>query len=506
MNIKNLPHLILLALILTLICTVPFIFKSQILPEKENTNHFTVTGCLSNDTYFYYPYSFQDIKIESSKYGEISISPKNGNLTLIDNWFLECQYKNKKISAYIPANKNLKIQHSTNILAEPIKKFSETPRRTIIQQTIHIMEGLTEITKIKQTIVFNKDFKHTLVLTDITPIQDISYINFTRKATLNLANIKTKIFPGEKTPYKQQTLSKHKNGFYGVVAFTTVNQTYFVAYWPNTTQTKILNQKFKTIFSYSWTHKNPATTKRFITVYGIVEKGLNKNSELWYQLNLVFNPPDLQSLVNSTFSWAVVGREAEADLLSLEIIKQSLPVKNLNYDLCNPKDPGKHFILSINKKTGSYYDQLKRLHLKGKIDNLNISGEKILVVGSIYANHVTKYFSDFTNILLTALKDKPCLYTYSSTKNYYPITPEKNKGIGVITTCKDPNGTQSLIIWGYTAQDTHWISKALKMEIINLKKIPPGTISLIISIDYSKHPPQKEAFKIETLGTITKTF
>jgi hypothetical protein len=142
-----------------------------------------------------------------------------------------------------------------------------------------------------------------------------------------------------------------------------------------------------------------------------------------------------------------------------------------------------------------------------------ISGANLITVGGPGANVLTYYVNDFANAIRghdigTAHISSPWQGRIAAAtcwnKNTYSSFDDEDKGIAVISTYHDINGTTILSIWGHFGRDTYYASRFFHEELIEeFQTIPPCITDVILEIDYTdpKHP----TFDIvEVLGTISE--
>jgi hypothetical protein len=155
----------------------------------------------------------------------------------------------------------------------------------------------------------------------------------------------------------------------------------------------------------------------------------------------------------------------------------------------------------------NWYDSTGRLHLVDDwCTSWPVSSSNIITVGGSPANLVSEYFNEFTDAIFIhgivppkttdELKDKIFAVSCWAKKAY-------GEGYAVITTYKDLNGTVGLLIYGYTGQDTYYACKWFHEDgIYQLQEAPECLTTIILKIDYTKHPPSISI--VECLGTISE--
>jgi hypothetical protein len=178
----------------------------------------------------------------------------------------------------------------------------------------------------------------------------------------------------------------------------------------------------------------------------------------------------------------------------------------------------------------TWYDSIGRLHLVDDwCTRYPVTTSNIISVAGPVANLMTEYWNEFVDApllynvpsgrgVLSGIMPKTCWNTTKNT-NYLGNTYSGN-GYGVIATYKDINGTIGFIIWGYSGDDTYYISKWFHEEgIFYLQTENPGVTSIILQLDYTDHdavtsnpmPPNyyydahhPEVTILERLGTISE--
>lgn len=164
-------------------------------------------------------------------------------------------------------------------------------------------------------------------------------------------------------------------------------------------------------------------------------------------------------------------------------------------------------------------------------DGIDFSPNGILTLGGMKANGLTRYFNDFSNAVITregstayalvnggtVTGSAPTSDNSKSTFDYFPISTWNSsqttfgykEGYAVISLVRDVNGTRGLSIYGWDGRDTFWAaawaSQYLGPAETFDKWIAPGTVALILHINYSSGDREPTDFTIvKALGTITE--
>ncbi|RLI27370.1 MAG: hypothetical protein DRO52_00305 [Candidatus Hecatellales archaeon] len=521
---------------LTLICLILAIPLYQYLSgnpaSKESEDYLTIEGVLSSDYYTLYPYKAKNLKACFSKYGEAA-SPEGslayGGVQLfpsppIEGWLLQYEYldssgERRRGTAYaLYCDPSLSLPgsgRSQNLLAEPLDIVYNGPRRLIAQAVIHIMESYVNIVNVRQTLIFNKVYKHITILMDISFLKTVEeaellHVKFSRRLSLPSQNVEVK--RGMETVYWEGGLKT-----YDLAVFPAGGATAYAAYWPSPGRLYLATVEDwraaspspagagrSCILVAEWEAAIPPnTSKRFVVVYGAVEE----DQELQYQLNLVFNPWDLRDAVHTKYQWILVGRNAPEDLKTARILSKIFPEARLAFDAVNSSLPEIPALMAVG--SAGYHDSLNRLHFKTSSGGLLVAGSSMVVVGSLYANMGSEYFNDLTDIFILhrARSDPIPLFSTSMTAWYAPSSTRNGfhpvgNGTVLITAHRDLNGTAALCIWGWSFRDTYYASVAL--QHIDFDSIPKGVTSMLIKFNYDRLPFEPGFYTIlEYAGTIT---
>lgn len=175
-------------------------------------------------------------------------------------------------------------------------------------------------------------------------------------------------------------------------------------------------------------------------------------------------------------------------------------------------------------------------------DTVTWAPNGIICVGGEKANGLTRYFNDFgfaidregtTGVYSEILSGYPQTITGSaptnnvalSTLDFFPlstwmtsswnptthVTGQINTfgyqaGNAIISLVADLNGTRSLMVAGWNAQDTYWAS-AWASQFLNSANnawVPPGTVALILQMTYPNANSEPTFTLVQCLGTITQ--
>lgn len=414
-----------------------------------------------------------------------------------------------------------------NILAEPLEIVYDGARRFVGQALIHIFHNHVNIIDLKQTIVYNKVSKYVTILMDVKFLEPTDRVgplqlSLSRRVNFKLAHSLTSkqgrtdqvyamLKRGLETPYRSLGWLGHNNtGYYDVVTVYVTSEltgeedyTGFAAYWPNVTDTRL----------YGWSDWNqpidghesaspeprtalvigewdafilPNASKRFVVVYGIVD-GILSN-ELEFQLDMVFNPWDLQEAVSSEtkYQWILIGRDAaEIDLDSVTLMAQSIKVGFLGFDMYNCSVPNAPHLLQIWKNTGmnrsDYLDPHGRLHFMDEWRGEKVAGSGIIILGGPTANLAAEYFNDFCDVIVT----QTGIYAPAYLGSVFSPSFDGSVSYAIISVCKDFNNTFSFIVWGLNAEDTYYAAYVLQGGLLEeLRTVPNGITTILMKFNY----------------------
>jgi len=169
--------------------------------------------------------------------------------------------------------------------------------------------------------------------------------------------------------------------------------------------------------------------------------------------------------------------------------------------------------------------------LMSKYDSVDFSPNGILTLGGMKANGLTRYFNDFSNAVIsregssayalvnggTVTGSAPTSDSSKNTFDYFPISTWNSSqstfgykdGYAVISLVRDINGTRGLSIYGWDGRDTFWAAAWASQYLGPVEAIdnwiPPGTVALILNIEYTGGSNEPKDFRItKALGTITE--
>lgn len=251
-----------------------------------------------------------------------------------------------------------------------------------------------------------------------------------------------------------------------------------------------------------------------------------------HKFEIVLPPPQ------GRYEWAIVGRDSAAvDSAGAAMVTAAIKNKGMEFGLSgldmkdNEFGPRIPYVHTIWTGTGTeretYYDTLKRWDGEGRTALKDdycrtwpIASSNIITVGGPAANLNSEYWNDFTDIFMTGPPFTD-LYTYglyalsSWDYDFEPgVSAGGAEGMGIVSTYKDLNGTVGFIVWGWTGDDTYFITKWLHEPytdesskeypsgLVYLQDMNPCATSIKLGIDYGSHPP---VVSIErTLGTISE--
>jgi hypothetical protein len=253
----------------------------------------------------------------------------------------------------------------------------------------------------------------------------------------------------------------------------------------------------------------------------------------------------IQEHIPGRYEWVVVGNHSQsidsigAAMVSAAFKNKQVEIGNGGLDMKNMWGTNVPYLLD-NKGSPTWrtygaawttwYDSIGRLHLVDDwCTRYPVTTSNIISVAGPSANLMTEYWNEFVDApvlysvpsgrgVLSGIMAKTCWNTTKSS-NYLGNTYSGN-GYGVIATYKDINGTIGFIIWGYSGDDTYYISKWFHEEgIFYLQDENPGVTSIILQLDYTDHgavtsnpmPPNyeygahnPEVTILERLGTISE--
>ncbi len=555
----KLRYEVVIAILLCLIIIIPtyqHVF-SGLSDLGQTGNYHIVEGALETDSYSNYPYKKTNLEIGFSSYGEM-VTPQGRGLSYdgleliaepdiassfypVEGWLLKYSYLNH-ITESIDDDLvyalysdielgELEKGRSQNLLTEPIDIIYDGPRRFVAEIKVHVMRDYVNIIDVKQTLIFNKVYKHTLILMDIDFLKnsyeaDPLHISFSRRVGLPVAQEDVNFQHRLETPYNQP-LNSAEQGYYDLATIS-INPklTAYAAYWPSVSRVNLYeiedwnnpslsslplnveNEPALLIAEWEGTI-SPGDSKRLVTVYGVVDGATDGNDELQYQLDIVFNPWDLKDALkpNTVYDWILVGRNSGKDLeFAKDIIADQKIDAIIGFDGVNSTLPDIPDLISSS--SAGYYDELGRLHFKKESIGKPVTGSNMIVVGSLYANMGGEYFNDLADVFITSYVKDDLIELFSINKNllYAPSSTreqarEPSAGTALISTYRDLNGTVGLSVWGWYATDTLYAT--LFLSQLAFEETPDGATSVIIEFDYTKKPYEDGFFNIiEYDGTI----
>lgn len=483
---------------------------------------------------------------------------EEGEYYPLEGWFLQYSYfdySNNRTEYGVAyalysdlKNRVPEAGRTQNILAEPLEIVYNGARRFVAQATIHIFHNYVNVIDLKQTIVYNKVSKHVTILMDVKFLEPADragplQLSLSRRANFKLAHSLTSkqghpdqvyamLQRGIETPYRSLGWPGHNTiGYYDVVTVYVTSEltgkeeyTGFAAYWPNTTDTRIYgwSEWNQPIDGHESASDEPRTaltigewdvsilsneSKRFVVVYGIVDGILS--TELKYQLDMVFEPWDLQEAVNpdTEYQWILIGRDAmEMDLHSAILMSQSIKVNFLGFDMYNYSVPNAPHLLHIWNNAGmnnaDYRDTHGRLHFVNEWNGERVAGSGIIVLGGPVGNLGAEYFNDLTDIIITQIG----IYAQGYEGGLIFPSLADSESYAIVSACKDLNNTFSFIVWGLSAEDTYSATFVLQNELLQeLRTIPNGVTTVLMKFNYDYDLSEAGFWTIiKQLGTVTE--
>lgn len=233
------------------------------------------------------------------------------------------------------------------------------------------------------------------------------------------------------------------------------------------------------------------------------------------KFEIVIPPP------KGRYEWAIVGRDSAAvDSAGASMVTAAFKNKGIELGLSGldmldnnfgPRIPYVHnFFTGNGTLRESYYDQLERTALKDDYCHTwPVASSNIITVGGPAANLDSEYWNDFTDAFMTGppFTDQYGygLYLLGSWDYHFQAarSPGTDWGFGIVSTYKDLNGTVGFIVWGWTGEDTYFITKWLhEGGLIELQDMNPCATTIKLEIYYGDHPPR--VYIDRTLGTISE--
>lgn len=176
------------------------------------------------------------------------------------------------------------------------------------------------------------------------------------------------------------------------------------------------------------------------------------------------------------------------------------------------------------------YNATTDVWVPDQYDDVNYDPNGIISLGGMKANGLTRYFNDFGYAISregssayalvngnTVTGTAPTSDFAQNTFDYFPISTWNSTtstfgykdGYAVISLVRDINGTRGLAIYGWDGRDSYWAaawaSQYLGMAETVHQWIPPGTVSLILKINYDRGALEPTGFTVvRALGTITE--
>jgi hypothetical protein len=242
------------------------------------------------------------------------------------------------------------------------------------------------------------------------------------------------------------------------------------------------------------------------------------------ELKIVFQVP------SGRWEWAIVGEPAATvDSLGAVSVVAAFKNKHMEFGLggLDLQDPDFGPRIPWAR---SWADTDNRQHLLDDWcltvesvpdDSWPISSSNIITVGGPYANQISRYFNEYAQALVfttvgdgfyavtcwdDALEHMDEIDTPSGFFTGGLVTDRF--GYGVISTYKDKNGTIGFMVYGWTGQDTYYVSKWFDEHKFELQHINLHVTDLILRIEYKDAdgdpycPPMVEI--VEKLGTISE--
>jgi len=238
--------------------------------------------------------------------------------------------------------------------------------------------------------------------------------------------------------------------------------------------------------------------------------------------------------IGGRYEWTIVGRDSAAvDSAGAGMVTAGYKNKQIEIGLTGldmkdnkfgPRIPYVHrFWTGAGTDRYTYYDTLKQWDAVGRAalqddycHTWPISSSNIITVGGPAANLASEYWNDFTSAFMTGpyySKDYPNFGLYSLGSWDYDFQQGVSAGgawgFAIVSTYKDLNGTAGFIVWGWTGDDTYFITKWLHEPFLGypsglayLQDMNPCATTIKIDINYSNHPPT--VWIPRTLGTISE--
>ncbi|MCW3985529.1 MAG: VWA domain-containing protein [Candidatus Bathyarchaeota archaeon] len=234
-----------------------------------------------------------------------------------------------------------------------------------------------------------------------------------------------------------------------------------------------------------------------------------------HKFEIIIPPP------KGRYEWAIVGRDSRAtDSAGASMVTAAFKNKGIELGLSGldmkdnsfgPRIPYVHtFFTGDGTVREGYYDMLMRTALKDDYCRTwPVASSNIITVGGPAANLDSEYWNDFTDAFMTGPPygewAKYGIYLPSSWDYYmrYAMPPGNGWGFGIVSTYKDLNGTVGFIAWGWTGEDTYFITKWLHDGgLIELQDMNPCATTVFLYVDYTYHTPR--TYVGRTLGTISE--